>query len=70
MSGVIRFRTESLAWFSFANPRGCVRGSDHASRAVMPRAFPRSLNTHSVLCAFPETGFGFLTTRVKKHKNL
>ena len=70
MSGVIRLRTESLAWFSSANPSGCVRGSGHASKAVMPRAFPRTLNTHSVLCAFAETGFWFLTTRVKKHKNL
>lgn len=70
MNGVIRLRTESHAWFSFPSPSGCVRGSGHASRAVMPRAFPRTLNTHSVLCAFAETGFWFLTTRVKKHKNL
>lgn len=70
MNGVIRLQTESLAWFSFENPSGCVRGSGHASRAVMPRAFPRTLNTHSGPCAFPETGSWFLATRVKKHKNL
>lgn len=42
MSGVFRLQTESLAWFSFPSPSECVRGSGHASEAVMPRAFPRS----------------------------